>query len=81
MRPERHHYHPVVAATRVRVLTILFFFATAIALALPASAQNDADMDALFEQLARPEGEAWRIAESDILREWSKSGSAAKFGA
>ncbi|MCT4333573.1 hypothetical protein MU516_11930 [Paracoccus sp. YLB-12] len=77
MRPERHHYHPVVAATRVRVLTILFFFATAIALALPASAQNDADMDALFEQLARTEGEAWRIAESDILREWSKSGSAA----
>ncbi|WP_235756910.1 tetratricopeptide repeat protein [Paracoccus salsus] len=33
-------------------------------------------MDALFAQLARPEGEAWRIAESDILREWSKSGSA-----
>ncbi|MFV0302342.1 MAG: hypothetical protein ACK5IP_15980 [Paracoccus sp. (in: a-proteobacteria)] len=34
-------------------------------------------MDALFQQLARPEGEGWRIAESDILREWSKSGSAA----
>ncbi|MBU3029285.1 tetratricopeptide repeat protein [Paracoccus marinaquae] len=34
-------------------------------------------MDALFAQLADPEGEAWRIAESDILREWSKSGSAA----
>ncbi|MDP5307988.1 tetratricopeptide repeat protein [Paracoccus spongiarum] len=34
-------------------------------------------MDGLFDQLARPEGEAWRIAESDILREWSKSGSAA----
>lgn len=33
-------------------------------------------MDALFEQLAEPEGEGWRIAESDILREWSKSGSA-----
>lgn len=34
-------------------------------------------MEALFAQLAQPEGQGWRIAESDILREWSKSGSAA----
>lgn len=34
-------------------------------------------MDALFDALAQPTGEAWRIAESDILREWSRSGSAA----
>ncbi|WP_237168261.1 hypothetical protein [Paracoccus shandongensis] len=34
-------------------------------------------MDALFRRLAEPQGEAWRIAESDILREWSKSGSPA----
>lgn len=34
-------------------------------------------MEQLFQQLAQPEGEGWRIAESDILREWSKSGSAA----
>lgn len=34
-------------------------------------------MDALFRQLSDPSGEAWRIAESDILREWSKSGSPA----
>ncbi|MBC9245607.1 hypothetical protein H4P12_02505 [Paracoccus sp. 11-3] len=40
------------------------------------SAQERPDMDALFQQLAKPEGEGWRIAESDILREWSKSGSA-----
>lgn len=33
-------------------------------------------MDTLFRQLAEPSGEGWRIAESDILREWSKSGSA-----
>lgn len=33
-------------------------------------------MDALFAALAAPEGEGWRIAESDILREWSRSGSA-----
>lgn len=42
-----------------------------------ASAQDAPDMERLFEDLARPEGEGWRIAESDILREWSKSGSAA----
>ena len=34
-------------------------------------------MDDLFRRLAEPAGEGWRIAESDILREWSKSGSAA----
>lgn len=34
-------------------------------------------MDDLFRRLADPAGEGWRIAESDILREWSKSGSAA----
>lgn len=33
-------------------------------------------MDDLFRRLADPAGEAWRIAESDILREWSRSGSA-----
>lgn len=33
-------------------------------------------MDDLFRRLAEPAGESWRIAESDILREWSKSGSA-----
>lgn len=44
---------------------------------MPLSAQGGADMDELFAQLADSEGEAWRIAESDILREWSKSGSAA----
>ena len=34
-------------------------------------------MDDLFRRLAEPQGESWRIAESDILREWSKSGSPA----
>nr|WP_243698696.1 tetratricopeptide repeat protein [Paracoccus alkanivorans] len=38
---------------------------------------QDADMDRLFAQLARPDNDAWRIAETDILREWSKSGSPA----
>ena len=38
--------------------------------------QERPDMDELFRRLADPAGEGWRIAESDILREWSKSGSA-----
>ncbi|MDO5706050.1 MAG: hypothetical protein Q4G49_13430 [Paracoccus sp. (in: a-proteobacteria)] len=42
----------------------------------PAFAENAPDMNALFAQLAQTEGEGWRIAESDILREWSRSGSA-----
>lgn len=41
-----------------------------------AIAQDAPDMDALFDTLAEPEGEGWRIAESDILRAWSRSGSA-----
>lgn len=40
------------------------------------AAPDVADLDRMFQELAAPEGEGWRIAESDILREWSKSGSA-----
>lgn len=65
----------------------MFILATFFALgpALPAitfaqqpdsAASGPADLDRMFAQLADPEGEGWRIAESDILREWSKSGSA-----
>lgn len=63
-----------------RVLTILRVFATLflfVGMTSAVSAQESPDMDALFQQLSEPEGEGWRIAESDILREWSKSGSAA----
>ena len=35
------------------------------------------DLDLLFAELAQPEGEAWARAETDILRIWSRSGSAA----
>ncbi|MFT4014096.1 MAG: tetratricopeptide repeat protein [Paracoccus sp. (in: a-proteobacteria)] len=35
------------------------------------------DLDALFAELAQPEGDAWARAEADILRIWSRSGSAA----
>ncbi len=34
-------------------------------------------MEALFSRLADPDSESWRLAESDILREWSRSGSPA----
>lgn len=35
------------------------------------------DLDMLFAELAQPEGESWARAETDILRIWSRSGSAA----
>lgn len=68
MRPVRFVFYSAVAALCHATVTILFISATAFA--------QTADMDALFRQLAQPEGDGWRVAESDILREWSKSGSA-----
>lgn len=62
-----------------RVLTIFCISATLFLLfgmTSALTAQESPDMDALFQQLAEPEGDSWRIAESDILRQWSKSGSA-----
>ncbi|MGP9804263.1 tetratricopeptide repeat protein [Paracoccus sp. NSM] len=53
-------------------MTILLVMATAFA----AGAQP-VDLDDAFARLAQPEGEGWRIAESDILRAWSRSGSPA----
>ncbi|WP_299358248.1 hypothetical protein [uncultured Paracoccus sp.] len=41
-----------------------------------ASAQSPDQMDDLFAELAQTEGEGWAAAESDILRAWSRSGSA-----
>lgn len=38
-------------------------------------AGND-DLDTLFAELAQTDGEGWRRAQSDILRIWSRSGSA-----
>ncbi len=35
------------------------------------------DLDLLFAELAQPQGESWARAETDILRIWSRSGSAA----
>lgn len=65
------------------LMTRLFRFArgavAALALALaalPAAAADDR-LTALFADLADPANEHWQRTESDILREWSKSGSAA----
>ena len=38
---------------------------------------EDANLDQLFSDLATPDNPNWERVESDILREWSKSGSAA----
>lgn len=42
-----------------------------------APAPDAEDMDTLFKELQQPDGDGWRRAESDILRIWSRSGSAA----
>lgn len=42
-----------------------------------AVARDREDLDLLFAELAQPEGETWARAEADILRIWSRSGSAA----
>jgi tetratricopeptide (TPR) repeat protein len=59
-------FHTAVTALRRQVMTIFIVLAAAH----PVAAQDDP-----FSRLAEPQGEAWRIAESDILREWSRSGS------
>lgn len=66
MRTGPFVYHTAVAARLRDTLTILFIFTTGFAQA--------GDLDELFGRLSR--GEGWRVAESDILREWSRSGSA-----
>lgn len=56
---------------RLLALVVLMFGA-----ALPAFAQT-AELDALFEKLAKADAAEAERLESDIWREWSKSGSAA----
>lgn len=68
----RNQFHDVVAAFKTGLVTILIVAATAFA----APAQP-IDLEDAFRRLANPEGEGWRIAESDILRAWSRSGSPA----
>lgn len=50
--------------------------AAALFLALPVSA-GAATLDELYAELADPDNREWQRTQSDILREWSKSGSPA----
>jgi tetratricopeptide (TPR) repeat protein len=49
----------------------------ALWLAAPALAQDEAKLDTLFAELARPGNEDWERVETEITRIWSKSGSPA----
>lgn len=72
MRAIKSFFHLIVTAIR-RAISVMVIVA---GIFVPAAVYAQ-DMDALFAKLAEPEGEGWKIAEGDILREWSKSGSAA----
>lgn len=67
-----HYHHFVTAFRRLSIALCLN-----LAVLTTAYAQDGDAIDEMFSKLAEPEGEGWRIAETDILREWSKSGSAA----
>ncbi|MFZ5708283.1 MAG: tetratricopeptide repeat protein [Pseudomonadota bacterium] len=62
MPPFLRHLKPVVAAL-------------AFVLAGAAGQAQGVDMEALYRRLADPDNADWALAQSDILREWSKSGS------
>lgn len=72
MNAVRLNFHSAVTALRHKVLTIFVVIASVVPIAAAGQGLDDA-----FARLAQPEGEGWRIAESDILREWSRSGSPA----
>ena len=72
MNAVRPNFHSAVTALRHKVLTIFVVIASAMPMAAAGQGLDDA-----FARLAQPDGEGWRIAESDILREWSRSGSPA----
>lgn len=77
-------FQPVVAASITAILSIGLtapaMAQDAVAPAPPApdpAAQAAPDLDQSFAALQAPgEGEGWKRAESDILRSWSRSGSA-----
>lgn len=68
-------FHTVVAATALSIAAALSPVAAALAQDAASPPVSAPDMDALFAELAQVEGEGWAAAESDILREWSRSGS------
>jgi tetratricopeptide (TPR) repeat protein len=62
-----------------RVQRFLKCIVAALALAGAGSARaaDEAEMDELYRRLADPANAEWALAQSDILREWSRSGSPA----
>jgi tetratricopeptide (TPR) repeat protein len=44
---------------------------------MPALADDNPALETLYEKLADPDNAQWELTQSDILREWSKSGSPA----
>lgn len=73
MRLDHHLYQSLKLVIHRIVMTILTVWLCSGAV----FAQNGDDMSQLFNQLSDMSDEGWRIAEADILREWSKSGSPA----
>ncbi len=65
-----------MTGSATRIGSLLAAFAAAFLLALPAAAAPTPDMDGLYAELADPDNPNWERAQADILREWSKSGSA-----
>jgi Flp pilus assembly protein TadD len=65
-----------MTAFATRFASLCAACAAALCLCLPAAAAAPVDMEALYAELADPGNPSWQRAEADILREWSKSGSA-----
>lgn len=64
-----------MSAFATRIGSLLAAFAAASFLHAAPVAAASADMDGLYAELADPGNPHWQRAQSDILREWSKSGS------
>jgi tetratricopeptide (TPR) repeat protein len=56
--------------------SIVMAFCLTVGLSMPAAA-DQTQMDALYDKLADPENQQWQLTLSDVMREWSKSGSPA----
>lgn len=59
------HLKPILAAVAI------------VLIAASSAPAQDADLEQLYADLANPDNENWERTQADILREWSKSGSAA----
>ncbi len=65
-----------MTGSATRIGSLLATFAAALFLCAPASWAAAPDLDGLYVELADPDNPDWQRTQADILREWSKSGSA-----